>query len=242
MRETIVRALRRPRVAVAVALAAGVLWGVAAGWARRTDGPAALLTLLPLVALLLSLMRVFGRPGAAELRVDEREQAFFGPPRGRVSYRWVLLAFLAYTTTYQLSSGQDGMWWLYPSITGPFAVLLSVALWRRVPTVALTPAGITAGDPLRHTSVPWEALDPAAAGGPSRQSGFQRLPVRSRDLVRQRGLASRRHVVVETGELDVAPELLAGAIQHYAAYPEHRAAIGTPEEYARLRHVLAGGG
>ncbi|MEU4779847.1 hypothetical protein [Micromonospora sp. NPDC023633] len=242
MRETIARALRRQRVTAVVALTVGVLWGVAAGWARDTGGPAALLTLLPLLALLWSLMRMFGRPGAAELRVDERERAFFGPPRGRTSYRCILLAFLAYTTTYQLTSEQDGVWWLYPSLTGPFAVLLSTVLWRRVPTVALTPAGITAGDPLRHTSVPWEALDPTAPGGSPRQSGFLRLPVRSRDLVRQRGLASRRNIVVETGELDVAPELLAGAIRHYATHPEHRAAIGTPQEYARLRRALAGGG
>ncbi|MGW4499262.1 hypothetical protein ACWENR_11705, partial [Micromonospora sp. NPDC004336] len=35
---------------------------------------------------------------------------------------------------------------------------------------------------------------------------------------------------------------LAGAIQHYAAHPEHRAAIGTSEEHARLSGALAGGG
>ncbi|MEU5946902.1 hypothetical protein ABZ793_15235 [Micromonospora sp. NPDC047465] len=242
MRETIDRALRRQRIAVAIALTVGLPWGTAAGWAVRADGSAPVLTLLPLLLLIWSLVRVFGRPGDAELRVDERERAFFGPPKTRTSYRCVLLAFLAYQLTYQSVSDQDGLSWFFAGLSGAFTVILSVALWRQVPEVALTPAGITAGDPLRHTFVPWEALDPAAPVGSPRQSGFLRLPVRSPELVRHRGMVPRRRAIVETGELDVAPELLVGAVRHYAAHPEHRAAIGTPEEHARLRRVLGGGG
>ncbi|MGN9764753.1 hypothetical protein ACTMS2_06250 [Micromonospora sp. SD12] len=241
MRETIGRALRRQRVAVAVAVAVGLLWGLAAGLAR-TSGQTALLMLVPLVALLWSLMRAFGKPGAADLRADERERAFFVPPTGRMSYRWVLLAFLTYTTTNQLASDREDLWWFYPALAGPLAVLLAVLLWRRVPSVALTPAGIEASHPLQQVRVPWEALDPAVPSLSYRRSTVLRLPVRSRDQVRLRGIGSRRHTVVETGELDVAPDVLASAIQHYAAHPEHRAAIGTPQEYARLRSALAGGG
>ncbi|MCX4386862.1 hypothetical protein OG777_07965 [Micromonospora peucetia] len=241
MREMIDRALRRQRIAAAVAVAAGLLWGLAA---RRVEsaGAVALLTLVPILVLLWAMLRAFGRPGTGEFRVDEREHAFFVPPTGRTSYRWIVLAFAIYTTTNQLASDREGLWWLYPSLTGPLAVVLAVALWRRVPSVALTPTGISAGDPLRHLWVPWEALDPAGPGGSYRQSGHLRLPVRNRNLVRQRGIASRRHTVVETSELDVTPELLAGAIRHYATHPEHRAAIGTPQEHARLRTALAGDG
>ncbi|MFV2112788.1 hypothetical protein ACFHW0_10695 [Micromonospora sp. LOL_025] len=119
--------------------------------------------------------------------------------------------------------------------------MLAVALWRRVPEFVLTPAGITAGDPLRHVHVPWEALEPAA---PVRrpQVGSLRLPVRSPGLIRRGGVVRRRQVDVETWALDVAPDLLAGAVTHYTVHPEHRAAIGTPQEYARLRRALAGGG
>ncbi|MEW2376500.1 hypothetical protein AB0883_10395 [Micromonospora sp. NPDC047812] len=241
MRETIARALRRQRVAVAVAVAVGLLWGLAAG-SVRTSGQTALLMLVPLVALLWSLMRAFGKPGDGDLRADERERVFFVPPTGRMSYRWVLLAFLTYTATNQLASDREDLWWLYPALAGPLAVLLAVLLWRRVPSVALTPAGIEAGHPLQQVGVPWEALDPAVPSLSYRHSNVLRLPVRSRDQVRLRGIGSRRHVVVETGELDVAPQALAAAIQHYAAHPAHRAAIGTPQEHARLRRALAGGG
>ncbi|MGW4502859.1 hypothetical protein ACWENR_30165 [Micromonospora sp. NPDC004336] len=208
MRETIGRALRRQRVAVAVAVAVGLLWGLAAGLAR-TSGQVALLTLVPLVALLWSLMRAFGKPGAGDLRADEREHAFFVPPTGRLSYRWVLLAFLTYTTASQLASDREDLWWIYPALAGPLAVLLAVLLWRRVPSVTLTPAGIEAGHPLQQVRVPWEALDPAVPSASYRHSNVLRLPVRSRDQVRIRGIGSRRHTVVETGELDVAPDVLA---------------------------------
>ncbi len=41
-------------------------------------------------------------------------------------------------------------------------------------------------------------------------------------------------------DLDVAPPFLAAAIGHYVRHPEHRAAIGTPEEHDRLRRALGG--
>ncbi|MFG3419737.1 hypothetical protein ACIBTZ_22590 [Micromonospora sp. NPDC049460] len=246
MRERIDRALRRQRIAVTVALAVGLLWGVATGWALRTGDTGALLTLPPLLALCWSLLRLFGRPSTAELRVAEQERAFFGPPKHGIGYRCSLLGFLAFQATYQAShpaaSTPDGWRWLLGLLSGLFAVTLTVALWRRVPTVALTPDGITAGDPLRHLHVPWEALDPAVRVRSPRQSGFLRLPVRRPELIRHRGLGVRRAVAMETGELDVAPEPLVGAIRHYLAHPEHRAAIGTSEEYARLRRALGSGG
>lgn len=246
MRETIDRALRRQRIAVTVALTVGLLWGTAAGWAVRADDSGALLTLPPLLVLCWSLLRLFGRPSSAELRVAEQERAFFGPPNRGIGYRWLLLGFLAFQATYQAihpaASTPDGRRWFLGLLSGLFAVTLTVALWRRVPTVALTPDGITAGDPLRHLHVPWEALDPAARVRSPWQSGFLRLPVRRPELIRRRGIGVRRAVAMETRELDVGPELLAAAAAHYAAHPEHRAAIGTPEEHARLRRVLGGGG
>ncbi|MFG3699490.1 hypothetical protein ACGF5C_16430 [Micromonospora sp. NPDC047620] len=241
MREAITLALRRQRATAAVAAVLGLLWGVLAGWTARTGGPAALLTLLPVLALAWSLLPIFGRPSTTELRVDERDRAFFVPPRRRPSFRCVILGFLAYQIVYHPVAARDEFWWVYPSIAGPLAVVMAVALWRRVPEVALTPAGITAGDPLRHVHVPWEALDPAAPVRPPRAGSLQ-LPVRSPGLVRRGGIIRRRQVGVENWDLDVAPGLLAAAVTHYVAHPEHRAAIGTPEEYARLRRVLGGGG
>ncbi|WP_433389650.1 hypothetical protein [Micromonospora sp. KLBMP9576] len=241
MRETIDGAVRRQRVAVAVAVVVGLLWGAVAASAR-TSGPVALLTLVPIAVLLWATFRVFSRHGAGELRADEPERAFFAPPPNRASYLWLLLSFLTYTTAYQLMVEREGMWWLYPVLSGPCALVLSIALWRRVSTVALTPDGIAAEGPLRQLWVPWEALDPAVAGASYRHSGQLRLPVRKWDLVRLRGIAPRRSAIVETAELDVTPGLLAGAVAHYAAHPEHRAAIGTPQEYARLGQALAGEG
>ncbi|MET7468373.1 hypothetical protein ACFYON_12610 [Micromonospora sp. NPDC005686] len=50
----------------------------------------------------------------------------------------------------------------------------------------------------------------------------------------------RDGTTVAVREVGAAPALIAGAIRHYLTHPEHRAAIGTREEYARLRRTLAG--
>ena len=126
-------------------------------------------------------------------------------------------------------------------VAGLAMTVLGLILWRRVPGVELTPDGIAHRRTERQWFVPWAALDPAGPVGFPREPGILALPIVRPELVTSSGLGRRGGLVV-VRDVDTAPTEIAGAIRHYLTHPEARAAIGTAEEYTRLRAALGGGG
>ncbi|MET8906615.1 hypothetical protein [Micromonospora sp. NPDC004551] len=242
MREIIAAALRRRRTSALIAPAVGFGAGLLSQWADSAGGAAGLLTLVAPVLLLVLLFRdLVRRPGTAELRIDETARAFFSPPDRALGYPPILcgwLAFMAVDSGHR--AADDPLRWALVTAYVVLGVAIATGHWRRMPFVALTPAGVTCGAPRPVAVVPWEALGAEAPVGPGAAGRYLRLPVTRPELIRRVGRGLRPGVFVPVRELTVAPALLAAAIQHYATHPRHRAAIGTTAEYARLRHALGG--
>ncbi|MBY8871609.1 hypothetical protein K7640_07090 [Micromonospora sp. PLK6-60] len=235
MRESIAAARRRQRIMVVSALVVGALVAPLAHWGYATGGPARLLGLLPLVLLLGAAVRLFrARPGRGRLRVDVREHAFYVPPRAGVGFAPLLVGFATYQAVdTALRTSLPALVALFGTVAVGFAAIC----WRRAPGVEVTPEGITHRHLEREIFVPWAALDPAGRVGSPRGTGIISLPVNRPELLRVRGWGRNREAVAVT-ELDVAPTELAAVLRHYTTRPTERAAIGTDEEYARLRQLL----
>lgn len=130
----------------------------------------------------------------------------------------------------------SGLWLGMRLIVGTIAVaLLTVLLvgYRLGSNeVALTPDGISMPAAFGSRFVPWDAL----STGPAREplSAY----VHDRAKIRKRGLVLTRPARLEAQSRLVHPGFITYVIGYYAEHPEHRAAIGTPEEYARLRTQL----
>ncbi|MEV0155275.1 hypothetical protein AB0H57_16245 [Micromonospora sp. NPDC050686] len=235
MRESIAAARRRQRVLIVSALVGGALLAPLVRWGYAVGGPAIMLGLLPLVLLLGAVVRLLrARPGGRGLRVDAREGAFYVPPRAGFGFAPLVVGFATYQavdTALRASSPT------LAALFGIVAVGIAAGCWRRAPGVEVTPEGITHRHLEREVFVPWAALDPAGRVGSPRGNGLISLPVSRPELLRIRGWARNREAVA-VAELDAAPAELAAALRHYTTRPADRAAIGTDEEYARLRQVL----
>ncbi|MEV4534241.1 hypothetical protein AB0J82_10480 [Asanoa sp. NPDC049518] len=107
-------------------------------------------------------------------------------------------------------------------------------LWAGLPAVVLSTHGVRLRSPLGYRVVPWDALRPGYPRRPGRKDRFLHLAVERGHGARRRGLA-----LVPLPWLDIHPWFLADTIRYYAEHPEHRAAIGTPEEHDRLLVVTA---
>ncbi|MGW4154632.1 hypothetical protein ACWEDF_15920 [Micromonospora chersina] len=243
MREIIDAALRRQRASALIAPAVGFGGGLLSQWADSAGGAVGLLAVVPPVLLVVLAVRdLVRRPGTAQLRVDESARAFFSPPSRVLTFPPILcgwFAFMAVDSGH--SAGDDPLRWTLVAAYAVFGVAITAGQWRRLPFVTLTSAGVANGAPRPLAVVPWEALGtemPVGSGGAGR---YLRLPIVRPELVRRVGRWPRTGVLVPVRELTVAPALLAAAIQHYVIHPQHRAAIGTPAEYDRLRHALTGG-
>jgi hypothetical protein len=96
-----------------------------------------------------------------------------------------------------------------------FMVTQAAITWWRPMTLALTPEGVVQRRFVGYRLTPWDALpiDPAA---------YRRRAIRA----------------ITT---DVDRRFVTDAIEYYRTYPEHRAAIGSPEEHARLSRTLREG-
>jgi hypothetical protein len=109
-------------------------------------------------------------------------------------------------------------------------------LWRGV-GLSLHPDGLRADKVGGTLTVPWQAL---AARQPvpdaDARYGPLRLAYERPNLVTATGRIWQRREMSHEGGIDA--DFLAGAVQHYVAHPEHRAAIGTVPEHDRLRSVL----
>lgn len=243
MREIIDAALRRQRNSVLLGLAVGLGLALAAIGARAVGGVVGALTLLPILLFLgLAVREMLRRPGQEGLRLDETAGAFFAPPQATVSFGPMLCGYFAYYAVYtSVGFGADAWRWPLALVYLVLCGALAAGYWRRVPFVALTAEGVSAGAPQTVIVVPWEAIGGGAPVGPGAAGLYLRLPVDRPELIRRSGWWPRRGAFVRVRELAVAPAFLAAAIQHYVAHPEHRSAIGAPEEYGRLQHALAGG-
>lgn len=242
MREIITAALRRRRQLVLLGLALGVGLALAAFGLRSVGGPVAALTLLPILFFVgMTVREVVRQPGREGLRVDEPGGAFFAPPQRGILYGPALAGYLVYYAVYTLAgSAVDGWDVFFMAAYLLVAAGLAIGSWRLVPFVTLTPEGVASGAPRPMTVVPWEAIGAGTPTGPGAAGRFLRLPIARPELVRRSLGWPRRGAFVAVRELTVAPDFLAAAIQYYVAHPEHRAAIGTAQEYDRLRRELAG--
>lgn len=247
--EMVERALRRQRAAVLVAVVFGIGYGLTLG--RADDG----LLLFPFVLLLLvgGGISVFRRPGRERLAVDPTVPAMYAPPRRLVPFRAYAVAWLVAQVVDHVVrwEEQDRLWW--PLLVGSvvLAALLTVDLWRQVPMVTFTPQGIGTDGPRQTVFVPWSALAVDELVLAPDEGRALRLPLARPELVERRGrwwwparwsVRSRPTFVFPAHEVASAPEYLAGTVRHYLARPEHRPAIGTVEEYARLPRACGGGG
>ncbi|KKJ95512.1 hypothetical protein [Micromonospora sp. HK10] len=242
MREIITAALRRRRQLVLLGLALGVGLALAAIGLRSVGGPVAALTLLPILFFIGMAVREIGRqPGREGLRVDEPAGAFFAPPQRGILYGPAVAGYFVYYAIYTLTgSAVDGWDVFFMAAYLLVAAGIVIGSWRLVPFVTLTPEGVASGAPRPMTVVPWEAIGAGAPTGPGAAGRFLRLPIARPELVRRSLGWPRRGAFVVVRELTVAPDFLAAAIRYYVAHPEHRAAIGTAQEYDRLQRELAG--
>ncbi|SBT51539.1 hypothetical protein [Micromonospora auratinigra] len=244
MQEIVDAALRRQRATVLIALGVGLGTGLLLFWAKGVGGFVALLAPLPALAfVVLTLWHLFRAPGTAELRVDPGSRSFFSAPRRLPTLLAVLSGWLAFQAVDGVrQADEDRVLVLLAALAALVCVMSVLVSWSRVPFVAVTPEGLSIGAPRPQAVVPWVTLDQQApARPPNGIDTVLRLTVTRPELTRRAGWWARKPFFVPVRELEVAPALLVDAIRYYVAHPEHRAAIGTPEEYARLRQALTAG-
>ncbi|MGW4461251.1 hypothetical protein [Micromonospora sp. NPDC004704] len=119
------------------------------------------------------------------------------------------------------------------------SLLWVVAIFRDGIRLELRPESLVVVTLLGRQEVPWEAI---AVGPPPRPSTWDASPIGigRQDLVRTTGLIKVfPQVLPPLDRLGVQPAFLTNAINHYLLHPEHRAAIGTPEEHDRLQRAMA---
>ncbi|RAO52208.1 hypothetical protein LUPAC06_05986 [Micromonospora saelicesensis] len=118
------------------------------------------------------------------------------------------------------------------------AALVVTWAWRGH-GVRLHPYGVRQTWALGSRTVPWEALlAPQITSAADRQLWLG-MKITEPQLVRWRGIPQSRGA---TRRDNIDAGFLAAVIGHYVAHPEHRAAIGSEAEYARLLAALPGRG
>ncbi|NHO84862.1 PH domain-containing protein [Micromonospora sp. CMU55-4] len=229
---------RRPTLVTGLLVAGGnaAAMGYAPNVARATALP---LLLLALALLLLAVISMGTRPAA--LMVLPRDVAFASPvPAWRVLLTLGLLGQSSATVGAYLRSTEAGIATTFDVGVGLLwfllIALLVAAAWRGH-SVRLSPDGVRTTGLLGSRMIPWEAGARVEAPSNDRRSTM-RLPltIANPALVRRRGLVGRPAIPVD----GVQPGFLASVIGQYVAHPDHRAAIGTPDEYRRLVADLHG--
>jgi hypothetical protein len=223
---------RRAALALGVVVAGGN--AAAVGFAPSL-GQRLFFPLFTVVLALLVLGVVSWRIRPACFVVQPRIPAFAAPvPAWRVYLALgVLVPFSAQVGALMRSSSQGNLWLPEPFLDVPWfllAVLLFSDAWRGH-GVQLGPHGIRQGYTLGSLTVPWEALPVGHPATPTKRPSTLRLAYAEPHLVRRRGFPLNRNAI-RTDDIDA--RFLAAAIRHYACNPEHRATIGTPEEYECL--------
>ncbi|MGN9909668.1 hypothetical protein ACTMTJ_19155 [Phytohabitans sp. LJ34] len=246
----------RARLLIAATVLVAVSWLVAGGWRFDRGGTVRTFVVgvaLPIVVLFGTIaVMLWTRRATFPAVFDVRDGAFVAPPAhlqvaAQTSAGIALPLFLLGSQLRDFTDGEDSV------LTGlavlivvlvTFLLLLSVpwvlASFLDLSRVELRPDGLGLFDVNSGYVVPWEAV---AVGPTPRVSRWtpNRIRLSRPGLVRRRGVA-RLWRKVESAPVPqlvaVNPVFLADAVNHYLLHPEHRAAIGTPAEYERLRQAL----
>ncbi|MFD4207601.1 hypothetical protein ACFWRG_16610 [Micromonospora tulbaghiae] len=228
---------RRPILVTGLLVAGG--HATAMGYAPDVARASALPLLLALTFLLLAIISMGTR--SAALVVLPRSAAFASPvPAWLVLLTLGLLGQASATVGAYLRSTEAGIATTFDVVVGlPWLVLIALlvaAAWRGH-SVWLSPDGIRTMGLLGSRMIPWDA-GPRVEAESNGMRSLMRLPltIGNPTLVRRRGLVGRLAIPAD----GVQPRFLASVIDHYVAHLDHRAAIGTPDEYRRLVAHLHG--
>ncbi|GAA4708172.1 hypothetical protein Prum_079960 [Phytohabitans rumicis] len=236
---------------VAATVLLAVAWLAGSAWQTSPTGTSLVLGLLLPLVVLGGLTTVYvvqltrsRRPATLEVRAG----AFVAPPAYlRVAvHASVFLAIGAMVAGQALRDLAD-----VPAISVPLLALASLQILLYVPSVRavfgdqprveLRPEGLKLFNVLGTRAMPWEAI----AVGPyprQRRQDVNEMAIGRPELVHRSGLErwlGQRKVMLPP-LVATDPMFLAAAVNHYLFHAEHRAAIGTPAEYARLYGVLTG--
>ncbi|PWU51122.1 hypothetical protein DLE60_21190 [Micromonospora globispora] len=241
MRKIIAAALRRQRVATAAALCGGLAWARwVAPWLRHGRPPLSLLVHTPIALLVAATLVERWRPGGTDdFRRDERERAFFAPPRRRPHLAVVVVGVLAYLVPLEAGrAAHDPDIAVLTVLGAALALTLVVLLFRRVPMLVLTPEGVSYGRPALQVDVPWAALETPWRWDSSWQ-GLLELPVARPELVRRGGWPTRRQIWLPVRDVVASELAVRTAVHRYLASSLARDRIGTALELARLQRRVA---
>jgi hypothetical protein len=117
-----------------------------------------------------------------------------------------------------------------------------VALFRNSVRTELRASGLVVREPFSHVAIPWESMGDQLIPLPGRGE-TTKIRIKQPQLAQGRGLARRhpRRIKLPHQLIDVHPDYLVAAINHYLQHPEHRSQIGTASENERLRQAIGGG-
>lgn len=223
---------RRLILALSCALAVGLAWG------RRLSGWLELILIIATILVGVLGVLALGRSRPAALLVKPEVRAFATEPGASQILLAVMITFVAaqLLVTGHLGEGVGGLFMVLPFLLLVGVGVLIASGWRGV-SVELRPDGVCQRDVTGSLMVPWEALAPGHPFLPAAGASTLALTYAQPKLVRRRGVLplGRRRLSID----NVHPWFLANAIRHYVDHPQHRAAIGEPAEYQRLRHVVA---
>lgn len=246
----------RARLLIAATVLLVAVWLIAGGWRFDRDPmwrTFFVAVALPIVVLIGTIaLMLWSHRATFPAVFDVRDGAFVAPPAhlqvaAQASAGIALPLFILSSSLRDLVEGEDS---LFTGIAILLIVLvsLSLLLWvpwvltsfRDRPRVELGPDGLGLFDVNTTYVVPWQAI---AVGPTPRVSRWtpNRIRLSRPDLVRRGGVARlwRKSETPPVPQLvAVNPVFLADAVNHYLLHPEHRAAIGTPAEYERLRQAL----
>jgi hypothetical protein len=235
----------RAGLIVVATVTLAVVWFATVGWrVRQTPDGAGLGWLLATVgfAVLQTVDLILLAVGRHPAALVVRPGVFVAPPayRRAAVHGSTLLAGGLVAATAAWIVRVDGPIILavallvIPCLTIPLALAWLRVVFRDQLRVELRPEGLWIFHGRTALAVPWEAI---AKDPYPRQDLLRviRITIGRPELVPSR---KRRRAVLLPRYLAVDPTFLTATVTHYLFRPEHRAAIGTPEEYARMKAAL----
>ncbi|SCG43669.1 hypothetical protein [Micromonospora inositola] len=231
---------RRPILVGVVTAAVGLVLALLLQQ-RNPRTLASLVTVFGLVLLVPLVMssRIWGRSRPAMLVVDPQRRSFRAPSSAPEVYLAATTAVLPCLQVAMLwsYSAEGRALYLSTCVAWTFLAAVRVADAWRGTRLHLRPEGIEERGTVSSLVVPWDAVDAGRLHRPPLRAQHLALPFAQPGLVRRRGLGWNKRLSIDS----VHPWFIADALRHYVEHPEHRAAIGTPDEYQRLLTSLAGG-